>query len=370
MRTGKRYIKVQNRRKDLFKINQVAEMLNTTSRTIRYYEQIELLPPVKRTKGRMRLYTHSDVELIKEIKDLQEKGLSLEEIKVEMNKFQQTILMNRDANKIKIVVDSSASLPFDLARQNGIEIIPMHIKLGQEDLLDGLEITPEQLKQRVEEGRLEPISAPPTEEEFITTYTRLYEAGAEKIISIHLSEKISDTVKIARKAASYIKDFEVQVVDAGTMAGGAALLAFASVANVANKKGLKDILSELEEMKKKRSEAVVLNTVEKILGQEKENALLKILTDFKPVLEMRSGKLSLRTRVKTLEEAEAQLVLFCQEQKELSHIIVLNSNMPKAAERLLVHLDKAFPEAKSVIFPYSSVLAANLSQELLGVAIY
>ena len=109
MRTGKRYIKVNDRRKDLYKINQVAAMLKTTPRTIRYYEQIGLLPQVKRTHGRMRLYTQSDIDLIREIKQYQDKGLSLEEIKIEMQKFQQTILMNREENKIKLLVDSTAS---------------------------------------------------------------------------------------------------------------------------------------------------------------------------------------------------------------------------------------------------------------------
>ncbi|MBU0579589.1 MAG: DegV family EDD domain-containing protein [Candidatus Margulisbacteria bacterium] len=369
MRTGKRYIKVENRRKDLFKIKQVAEILNTTPRTIRYYEQIDLLPKVKRTQGKMRLYTNSDMELIKEIKRLQNEGLSLDEIKIELYKFQQNLLLNQENNKIKILVDSTASIPFDLARQNGIEIIPLHIKLGKEDLLDGLDINAEQLKQRVEEGRLQPESSPPTEEEFIEMYHRLYEAGAEKIISIHLSEKISNSVKIARKAAAFIKDFEVQVVDSGSMAAGTALLAFTAAANIANKIKFTEILYEIEELKKKKNEAIVLNSVEKIMGQEKDNNLLKMFLSFKPVLTMKEGNLSLRSRAKNMEEAEAQLISFCKEQKDLSHIIVLNSNMLKYAEHLLVKLEKVFREAKIIILPYSSVLAANLANELLGVAV-
>jgi DegV family protein with EDD domain len=369
MRTGKRYIKVQDRRKDLFKIKQVAEILQTTPRTIRYYEQRGVLPPVKRTHGQMRLYTQTDIDILRQAKELQTRGKSLDEIKAELTRVQRSVLLNRESNKIKILVDSTASLPFDLARQNNIEIIPLHIKLGESDVLDGIDITAEQLRQRVEEGRLIPLSAPPTEEEFISMYTHLYEAGAEHIISLHLSEKISDTVKIARKAASYIKDFKVTVVDAGTMSAGAALMAFAGAATIASGAGVEDVLAEIDTVRQKQAEAVAVCSTEKVLGKEKDSPLLQMIVDFKPLLIIEDGKLTLYKKSRTMPELEDQLVAFCREKKNLSHIIVLQANMPAAAASLLSRLEKLFRNVPGIIFPYSAVASANLGNDLLGLAL-
>jgi MerR family transcriptional regulator, repressor of the yfmOP operon len=65
------------------RIGEVAELTGTTPRTIRYYEEIGLLPGgPERVKGKHRLYTESDVERLAELKRLRDLlGLSLEELK-------------------------------------------------------------------------------------------------------------------------------------------------------------------------------------------------------------------------------------------------------------------------------------------------
>jgi DNA-binding transcriptional MerR regulator len=64
------------------RIGEVAELTGTTPRTIRYYEEIGLLPgAVDRTQGRHRSYTEADVERVREIIRLRDLlGLSLEEL--------------------------------------------------------------------------------------------------------------------------------------------------------------------------------------------------------------------------------------------------------------------------------------------------
>ena len=51
----------------LFKIGHLTDQLGVTSRTIRYYDQMGLLPQVKRSDGNVRLFDDKDFEIIKEI---------------------------------------------------------------------------------------------------------------------------------------------------------------------------------------------------------------------------------------------------------------------------------------------------------------
>jgi DNA-binding transcriptional MerR regulator len=66
------------------RIGEVAERTGTTVRTIRYYEEIGLLPSGEsRPKGKHRVYTEADVERLLELRRLRDLlGLSLDELKV------------------------------------------------------------------------------------------------------------------------------------------------------------------------------------------------------------------------------------------------------------------------------------------------
>jgi MerR family transcriptional regulator, repressor of the yfmOP operon len=67
----------------LLRIGEAARLVETTPRTIRYYEEIGLLPPSEvRESGRHRLYTGADVERLRELLKLKALlGVTLEELK-------------------------------------------------------------------------------------------------------------------------------------------------------------------------------------------------------------------------------------------------------------------------------------------------
>jgi MerR family transcriptional regulator, repressor of the yfmOP operon len=68
--------------RDAMRIGKVAEMTGTTPRTIRYYEEIGLLPAAGREPGAHRLYQQADVDRLTELLRLRELlGVSLEELK-------------------------------------------------------------------------------------------------------------------------------------------------------------------------------------------------------------------------------------------------------------------------------------------------
>jgi MerR family transcriptional regulator, repressor of the yfmOP operon len=65
-----------------YSIDQIATRTGLTKRTLRYYEEMQLLPPAERTEGNYRRYTEQDAQLIERIKNLRELlGFSLNEIR-------------------------------------------------------------------------------------------------------------------------------------------------------------------------------------------------------------------------------------------------------------------------------------------------
>lgn len=66
----------------LLRIQEVAEEVGTTTRAIRYYEEVGLLEPAGRSEGAYRLYDASDVERLRFIRGLRDDaGFSLAQIR-------------------------------------------------------------------------------------------------------------------------------------------------------------------------------------------------------------------------------------------------------------------------------------------------
>jgi DNA-binding transcriptional MerR regulator len=64
------------------RIGEIAERSGVTPRTIRYYEELGLLPQVQREQGKHRVYTEADVERLSELTRLRDLlGLSLDELR-------------------------------------------------------------------------------------------------------------------------------------------------------------------------------------------------------------------------------------------------------------------------------------------------
>ena len=67
-------------KKKRYWIGDVAKKLGLSLRTIRYYEELELLKPKGRTAGHFRLYTEADMTRLEAIQTLKNLGYSLKDI--------------------------------------------------------------------------------------------------------------------------------------------------------------------------------------------------------------------------------------------------------------------------------------------------
>src|SRR6266581_505823 len=66
----------------VYSIEQVATRTGLTKRTLRYYEEVGLLPPTGRTEGNYRRYNEEDIQRLERIKKLRDLlGFSLADIR-------------------------------------------------------------------------------------------------------------------------------------------------------------------------------------------------------------------------------------------------------------------------------------------------
>lgn len=89
-----------------FKIGDVAALLDTTVRTIRYYEEEGLLLP-ERTEGGTRFYTEHHVKRLKAIIHLVSNGFTIDVVRIISGMRKKCKTGNEGSEKVASVIDNS-----------------------------------------------------------------------------------------------------------------------------------------------------------------------------------------------------------------------------------------------------------------------
>ncbi|RJQ71890.1 DegV family protein [Pseudonocardiaceae bacterium YIM PH 21723] len=126
---------------------------------------------------------------------------------------------------IAVVTDSSSCLPEDLAARMGIAVIPQQVRIG-DDLEDERAASTPALFTAMRNG-LHVQSSAPSAITFHRVYQHLQAAGATGILSVHISGRMSATVRAAETGAIGI-GVPVQVVDSNVCGMSLGYLALAA----------------------------------------------------------------------------------------------------------------------------------------------
>ena len=124
-------------------------------------------------------------------------------------------------SQVRIVTDSTADIAPDEARALGITVVPLRVFFGNRQFWDGVDLTPPRFYQMLGEAPELPRTEPPDAPMMYGLYTQLIAQGAESILSLHISSRLSATAIAAREAARHIDPrVPVAVVDSGTVSIG------------------------------------------------------------------------------------------------------------------------------------------------------
>lgn len=120
---------------------------------------------------------------------------------------------------VAVVTDSSAYLPDGFAARHAVHVVPLHVLIDGRSGLDGVDIGPVEVAEALV-GKRRVTTSRPNPDEFVDTYRRLLDEGADGIVSVHLSRELSGTWESARLAAREVGEDRVRVVDSRTTVMG------------------------------------------------------------------------------------------------------------------------------------------------------
>src|SRR5438093_12954616 len=90
---------------------------------------------------------------------------------------------------VKIVTDSAADIPAEMARELDITIIPLLVRMGGKTYRDGVNISGEEFYRRLEAASSVTTTSLPALSSFEEAYRRLTSEGCD-VVSIHVSSKL------------------------------------------------------------------------------------------------------------------------------------------------------------------------------------
>jgi DegV family protein with EDD domain len=160
---------------------------------------------------------------------------------------------------IKILSDSTCDLSKELVERYDLGIIPLYVRLGDKEYLDGVNITPEELYKWSDEHGETPKTAAPSVED-ISKY--LDPNGSDEYIIFTISSSMSASFNNVRLAAEDLEMSDrVYVIDSANLSTGIGLQVLYAAEMAKAGKSAKEIVQEIENTKGKVRASFVVDTL-------------------------------------------------------------------------------------------------------------
>lgn len=238
---------------------------------------------------------------------------------------------------VKIVTDSGSDLSPEIAKALGITIVPVYIYFGDKAYRDGVDISADELYQRVLQGPVHPTTTQPMPVDFVNVYREL-SRETDAIVSIHLSAKTSGTYNSAMQGIEMAQTkCHIEVVDSLSLSMGLGLITMAA-ARVAQAGGsLPEVMEETKKAIKQVRLLGLLDTLKYLLlgGRiTKARALVGILLKVKPLLTIRDGELVQAGLARSYAKGIDQLYEFVKNITGVQEVAIVYSTVPDEANSL------------------------------------
>jgi DegV family protein with EDD domain len=270
---------------------------------------------------------------------------------------------------VRIVTDSAADLPTDEAARLAIEVVPLSIRFGTEEYIDGVDLSVDEFYKKLASSDTLPETSAPSPGAFEAAFRRQAEAGADAVVCINLSEGLSATIQSARNAAKVVAgDLDVRVIDSRSITSGLGTQVSVAAEAAAGGAGADEVVALVEGMVPRTHVIGALDTLENLKKGGRiggAQALLGSLLSIKPLLDISTGEVAeagkARTRRKALEWLRDQIFAV----PEVEHLCVAHGGAPDVDEMLAL-LAPRYPEDTIQVRTIGATIGTHGGPRVMG----
>lgn len=277
--------------------------------------------------------------------------------------------------QIAIITESAANLPKNLIDKFNIHVLPIWLNVGGESLRDGIDISAEEIYDRIESGEVPPTTATFNAGELIELLNKL-EPTTLAAVAILLSSNLTRSVDIARSVAGKPAPIPLHVIDSRSAAMAQGFVVLESARAAASGADIERVLSVANSMIQRVHFLCVLETFKYLHRGGRVGIAPYFLAEtlqIKPVIHIApgSGVVEPIARPRTWKRGLSEMVDLMAEQVggKPVHVAVSHGNRLEEAERVMKEIKERFDVRESFINHLTPVMGAHAGP-LVAVAFY
>ena len=271
---------------------------------------------------------------------------------------------------VRVITDSTADLPPEMAAELGIEVVPLNVHFGTDTFRDGIDLSADEFYERLVASPRPPTTSQPSVGAFLEVYQKALE-GADGIVSVHISAKVSGTWNSSVQAREQLADpSQVEVVDTGQASMGLGWVAVAAAKAAQAGASLEEAAGVARSAAEQVRVLFLVDTLEYLqkggrIG--KAQAMFGSVLSIKPLLTIQEGEVHPLERVRTRGKGVARLVQLVQEAAPLQSMAVLYTTTEDEARALAERLAPCVPSGEVIVGRLGTVVGTYAGPGLLGV---
>ena len=273
---------------------------------------------------------------------------------------------------VRVVTDSSSDLLDETLTELGIGMVPLRIRFGDEELVDREELSTKEFWVRCAASPVLPSTAAPAPGQFQAAFEAMAEEGADGVVCVNLSSKMSATIESARQAGRSLEGrLAVQVVDSRSVTLGLGLIVAEAARAASAGADLEAVVAVAEDASSRMKLYGAIDTLENLKKGGRiggARALLGSMLSIKPVVEVRDGLVEEELKQRTRSRSLRYLADRARAAGPLSRFAVFSADAPDL-DQFQTLLDGVGPiEGTTLYGDVGPVIGTHAGPGAIGVA--
>ncbi len=194
--------------------------------------------------------------------------------------------------KIKITSDSTCDLSPELIEKYNIAILPLYVVMGDDNLKDGEEATPEDIYSYVDRTGVLPKTSAPNLSDYTDLFQKYLDEGYDEVVHFNISSDFSSAYATACLAAADVGN--VRVVDTRNLSTGSGLVVLHACEMAQNGATAEEIAKDCAELTDRVEASFVVDSIDYLHKGGRCSSVAALganLLKLKPCIEVCDGKM-------------------------------------------------------------------------------
>ena len=271
-----------------------------------------------------------------------------------------------------MVTDSTADIAPDLVAELGIHVVPLKVIFGEDEFVDGVTIQAPEFYKKLESSDVFPTTSQPSPGEFVERYEEIG-AGADGIVSIHISAKLSGTYDSAIQASEQLagEGPEIRVIDGKSASMGTGLTVLAAARAARDGANFDEVAALADDLVSRTHVLFLLDTLEYLKRGGRIGtaaAFIGTLLKFHPLLGIIDGEVAPIARPRSKQKGITALLSRLEAAGSIEQAAIIVANDPATANDLATQVANLTGLDVPPSITIGPVIGAHAGPGLVGVA--